>query len=342
MQTSSADTLRTLLTPLSWVYGLGVRARNLGFRRGMLAIRKLSKPVISVGNLTLGGSGKTPCAMHLARTGLKRGMWPVILTRGYRGTAPGTCAVSDGKQILLGPREAGDEAFLMARHLPGVPVIKCPDRYEGGLYAGERFRSDLFILDDGFQHQRLHREVNLVLIDDPARLIQDRLVPTGRLREPLSELRRADEIVITGQDMAQENSVRLAVLAGGVPLSTMTYAPDSVVNGGGEVLSVETLRKKKAVVFCGIASPERFRNTLMGLGVDVIEFRAFRDHHEYSDQDLARLQARARETGAEMVITTEKDLVKISDPEVWALRMTAALSGETLDRIFAAVQQGVS
>jgi len=327
--------LISILTPFSWLYALAITARNHGFRTGFLQVRKLPVPVISVGNLTLGGSGKTPCTMSLAREARRRGLRPVILTRGYKGSARGTCLVSDEDHVMLGPAEAGDEAYLLARELPGVPVVKCPDRYDGGMHAFQRFGNDLFILDDGFQHRKLHRDVNLLLIDGPATLLRERLLPAGRLREPLSALKRADEIILTSEPAGTESL--MTSLCAATPVSFMTFTPRSIRNVSGDSMPLDSLYKRKVLAFCGIANPERFRKTLKDLSVDVIEFRTFRDHHGYSDEEIQGLLQTAARVGAERVVTTEKDLVKCRTSHIWALHMKAELSEEMLERVFSRV-----
>jgi len=330
--------LNRLLLPFSWVYGVILSGRNAAYAHDILPIHRLPVPVISVGNLTLGGSGKTPCVMFLAQESRKRGLKPVILTRGYKGKVRGVHIVSDGKTLLLGPEDAGDEAYLMARLLSGVPVVKCPDRIAGGLHAHDRFQNNLFILDDGFQHRRLDRDVNIVLIEAPSVLTSERLFPAGRLREPRTALHRADEIIFTWEGASGALAAEFD-LPHDRPVSVMTYRPFLLVNRSRASLPIDDLQDKRVVAFCAIANPDRFRTTLETLSAAVIEFHTFRDHHIYSEREIRDVLRSAREAGADLVITTEKDLVKIQSDEVWALRMTAELPSETLDRIFA--QAGV-
>jgi tetraacyldisaccharide 4'-kinase len=292
---------------LAALYGAIVRRR-----RARLATphrqRHLSHPVISVGGLTVGGSGKTPVVASLARLLQAMGERPVILSRGYarRRPADGVVVVSDAAGVLVPTAESGDEPQMLGRALPGVPVMVCPDRYVAGRLAERRFGATVLLLDDGFQHLALARDVD-VLVVSPADL-DERLLPFGRLREPIETARAADAVVLTGPgDDTSEVAARLgvtpafrAVVRYGVLAHVAPFGRPAVLPPGARVAAV-----------AGIARPGRFFEALGARGYEVAATRAFRDHHAYSARDLRRLAAWARETGADALVTTEKDAVRI-------------------------------
>ena len=197
--TGSADCIfMVLLTLLSFVYALILQLRVLVYKAGLLRSFRLPCPVISVGNLTVGGTGKTPMTLYLARWFMDRGKRVVILSRGYGGSLEGTIRiVADGSTILLSPGDAGDEPYLLANSLPGVMVVIGSDRYQAGCLALERLNPDIFILDDGFQHLRLKRDLNLLLLDCEKPFGNGRTLPAGILREPVSAIERADLVIFT-------------------------------------------------------------------------------------------------------------------------------------------------
>lgn len=298
-------------------------------RRALARQKRLPCRVISIGNITVGGTGKTPAAIALAREAQRRSHAPVILTRGYRGTAAGPCFVTTGSGPLLSPEEAGDEPYLMARRLSGVPVVKGPDRYRSGVFALDNRGKNppergagggtLFLLDDGFQHVRLFRDMDIVLIDAEDPFGGNRLLPFGRLREPLAALERAQIIVVTKSGMRMDgrgaaiertlNTVRehnrkaLLYIADHLPVT----AADR--EGGEQPLSI--LSGKKVFGFCGIGNPASFSKTLRDTGAEVAGFSPFRDHHRYTAADISGIARQAAALQCEWIVTTEKDIIKI-------------------------------
>jgi tetraacyldisaccharide 4'-kinase len=257
--------------------------------------RRLSHPVVSVGNLSVGGSGKTPVVAALARLLQQRGERPVILTRGYkrRDATEGVLIVSDRERVLEPVERSGDEPQLLARMLPGVPVLVGADRYLAGVLAQKHFGATVSILDDGFQHVQLERDIDLLLVsaDD----LSDRVVPVGRLRESLETARLADALLVTG---TQDNVVMVAS-ALKHPTAFRVETKYGAASGA-----------QRVVAFAGIARPERFFNALRSLGYEVARELTFPDHHWYTARDILRIQAAARETGATLTITTGKDAVR--------------------------------
>lgn len=292
--------------------------------------KRLPSKVISVGNLTTGGTGKTPCTIALAKEARSRGLKPIILTRGYKGTAHGPVFVSRGEGPLLTVQEAGDEPFLMATKLFGVPVVKGADRFAAGLHAIEHLApagwdaaSTVFILDDGYEHWGLHRDKDILLIDSTNPFGIGRLLPLGRLREPLAAMARADCIVLTRVTDDQAARERIASLITLIrrhnPNASLFQAgqgPVSCRTVSGGPLPEGWLRGKRVYAFCGLGNPDSFTKTLISEGVVVSGRRAFRDHHAYSAADLASVAAAAGQAGAEWIVTTEKDIIKLPEHDV--------------------------
>lgn len=293
------------------IYYLGYRLkRNRDFKKQ----KTLPRPVISVGNLTVGGTGKTPAVMRLAEEAMGRGFFPVILTRGYKGRINKPCFVGKGDGPLLSPEEAGDEAFLMAKRLKGVPVIKSADRYEGGCLALETFRDAermIFILDDGYQHFRLFRDVDILLIDGMNPFGNRRLLPVGRLREPLEAIRRADIIVTTGSPTIPEPLLREIRNYNDGPVFSSRHRPSFFCTLNGRTIPLKELSGKSVIAFCGIGNPESFKRSIIETGAGLRDIVVFRDHHRFTSHDLKRIERIARRYGADWIITTEKDIIKI-------------------------------
>lgn len=302
--TSSSAVLR----PLSLLYGFGMQVRNALYDRGIFTVHRVPLVVVSVGNIEAGGTGKTPFTMALARELAKRGRKVSILTRGYRGSLKGPVIVRAGHRA----EEVGDEALLMARS-SNVPVIKSPDRVNGALFALVHLGSEIVILDDGFQHRRLHRDLDIVLVSRD--VTHERLLPEGPLREPSSSLTRARFVI------AMKGALYPGLIA--------DLRPDCLVDALGEATSTDMLAGKKALAFCAIGKPSHFFAMVKGLGSEV-EPIPFKDHHCYCRDDIAQIMDRA--AGRDLVITTEKDLVKIDpawfgslSPRLFAVRVTLEL-----------------
>lgn len=326
------------MNPLEILYYAGYSFKK---RLSFAYRRRLPCHVISIGNITVGGTGKTPAVIAIAEEALKRGFSPVILTRGYRGSAKGPCLVSASKmpvsfkggpsKIIYTSADAGDEPVLMAGRLKGVPVIKSASRYEGGIFAiqyliptvGTPF---LFILDDGFQHWGLQRDVDIVLIDGINPFGNRKLLPVGILREPLGELKRADIFVITkcGRDGGPEKSgsflggneelaLELRNACPEKPVYFSGYDVVGAVNKGGSEYAPEALRDKRVFAFCGIAHPESFNRTLSSLSIRPAGFKAYRDHHFYTPSDVKNLERQAKELQCAFMLTTEKDMIKLKE-----------------------------
>lgn len=285
--------------------------------------KKLPSKVISIGNITVGGTGKTPAAIAVAEEAKRRGFNPVILTRGYKGSIKGPVFVTEGNGPLLSADEAGDEPVLMANKLEGIPVVKCADRYTGGMFAIQHFQSQisnlkspiLFILDDGFQHWRLHRDKNIVLIDIGNPFGNRKLLPFGRLREPLKSLQRADIIVLSKHSRSPDvnkkvfNEIRKYNPAS--PIFFSEHKPVSCRLLSGERKPLSLVSGKKLFGFCAIANPKSFEETISSAGAELAGFESYRDHYRYKSSDIMKIKENAGKCGADWIVTTEKDIIKL-------------------------------
>ncbi len=304
------------LSLLSFFYGLALKIRLFLFHCGIFHMRTLPCKVISVGNITLGGTGKTPFVCLLAEIVRGKGYATAILSRGYKGSfRKGVGVVSDGEKIRMNAREAGDEPFLLAATLPDVPVLVGKERWISGRHAVDRFRSQVVILDDGFQHLGVKRDLNLLLIDSIRPFGNSHLFPRGILRESLGEISRADAIVLTkggSSDNIKKLKRKIHSVFENLPVFRVDYKPVSIrVAGKNQNLSVESLQDRKILAFAGIATPESFRQTLIGLNTRIIYFESFPDHYSYRSGDIERLWKKGEDLGAEALVTTEKDWVRL-------------------------------
>lgn len=294
------NAVRRLLLPFSMAYSSAMRLRNLAYDRVPALVRRADIPVISVGNLTVGGTGKTPMVVDVVSRLRAMGRRPAVLTRGYKGTAD----------------RPADEVLELREALPGIPVIVDPNRVAAANEATRSHGADCAVLDDGFQHRRLARDLDIVLIDALDPWGGDRVLPAGRLREPWSGLRRADALVITRAnqaDTAQVDAIE-ARLRRVVPDKTIWQAGvevASIVDLDGWPQPAATLNGRRVFVVCGLGNPATFRRLVEALGAGVVGQRVFHDHHHYSVPDVACIDADAQRVGADYVVTTRKDWVKL-------------------------------
>jgi tetraacyldisaccharide 4'-kinase len=303
------------LRAASLPYGLAVRLRNAAYQRGWLHSERVSVPVVSVGNLTAGGTGKTPCVEYVARfyRGLDRRV--AILSRGYG---------SEGGR--------NDEALVLEENLPDVPHLQGADRIALAHTAIEELESEVLVLDDGFQHRRLARDLDLVLVDTTLPWGHGHLLPRGLLREPRSSLRRAGVILLTRCDQAaaeQRERLRQTIgrIAPDVPVIETSHRPTELSNPDEERAPLELLREGPTAAFCGIGNPEAFRRTLLALGARPDAFRVYPDHHAYDHTDVEELRRWADSLApGTAIVTTQKDLVKLrlsrlGDRPLWCVRI---------------------
>jgi tetraacyldisaccharide 4'-kinase len=313
------------LAPLGAIYGAAMRARLALYRAGAFAVHKVDAPVISVGNVTAGGTGKTPLVEWLARTCAREGRRVCVLTRGYgRVDERQRIVVSDGERVLADARAGGDEPLLLAESLRGLAaVVADADRVAAARWARTEFGSDLFILDDGFQHLRLARDLDIVTVDATAPWGGGHLLPRGRLREPLTGLTRADCVVITRAEHARDLAslrAETAQLSGGRPIfiaRTRTISVRPLGTEGAAAPSASLPLAQPVAAFCAVGNPQAFFAQARGANIELSFTRAFSDHHNYVQTDVDALTRAATETGARAFVTTAKDAVKLR-----ALRFT--------------------
>lgn len=311
------------LAPLSALYGVVVRARTALYRRGTLKSVRLDAPVISVGNITAGGTGKTPLVAWLARAVAREGRRPCVLTRGYgRKDERVRVVVSDGERLLADAATGGDEPRLLAEALLGTAsVVSCADRAGAGHWALEHLGAEVFILDDGFQHLRLARDLDIVTVDATSPWGGGRLLPRGRLREPPSELRRANCVVITRADLAGDVRVtreKIVRLTGGRAAVLEARARTSRVrrlDAGAEIEFENVAPPSPVAAFCATGNPHAFFAHLRNDGREPVYARAFPDHHAYTQGDVDGLAREAERGGARALLTTAKDAVKLRELE---------------------------
>jgi len=309
------------LTPLwlaSHCYHGVVAAHYASYAYGVRRRQQLPCRVISIGNLTLGGTGKTSLTIWMARWYQQHGWRVAVLSRGYGAylTTP-FCVVSEGAGPVLDWRAVGDEPYLLADSLPGVPVLIGKDRYQSGRYACDHFGTQVAILDDGFQHYALQRDLDMVLLDASNPFGHGTLFPRGTLREPLHALRRADAIILTRVEMAEP---RLSALCQQLrrwhahqPVYYMTMVAEALCRGETCIPDGLTwLRQRRVVAFAGIGNPQAFASTLAQLGSDVVALLVFPDHHPYSAADWQAIVDLACQRHAACLVTTEKDAVRLA------------------------------
>lgn len=297
-------------------YGSAVAVRNLLFDRGIKPAIRVGVPVVSIGNLTLGGTGKTPCVEYVARYYRELGRQAAILSRGY--------GVEAGRN---------DEAMVLEENLPDVPHLQGRDRAALAVAAMEELESDLLVLDDGFQHRRLARDLDIVLVDATQPIDRDYLFPRGTLREPVSSLRRANTILLTRCDQAEPNDLdrmrtRFRSRFPNTVLAECDHAPLELIRAETDSVPITTLQGQRVGGFCGIGNPTAFRQTLESLGTELAAFRTFPDHHAYSRADVEDLTrwANTLPTGS-WLVTTQKDLVKLRIPDLAGIPLYALRIG---------------
>jgi len=297
---------------LSLPYGGAVRTRSFLYSLQWLKTRTLPCPVISVGNITVGGTGKTPLVMALAKRLMAKEIAVAILSRGYKRTKTSESVVSDGKTIFLSPEASGDEPFLMAKACRGTSVLVGKNRFVNGRLALQRFGVKGLILDDGYQHLPLYRDINILLIDSHIGFGDRHLLPRGILREPLSQLRRADLFLLTkaeDPETYQPLEKEIYEIHPGAQVFHSYYEPVSLVGPQEEQEELHSLKVKKILALSGIAHPADFSSMLRKCGMKIVREAIFPDHHFYTTKDLSYIEDKAK--GADGIVTTEKDMVKL-------------------------------
>jgi len=329
---------KLLLLPLwlvSLVFGWMVSLRVRRWRAGGRA-RRVQAEVVSIGNLTVGGAGKTPVAIHITRFLREAGVRTAVLSRGYGRTSDGLVEVADSERVLTDAARGGDEPLLLARSCPGVPVVVARDRASAAEHAVARFGAQVVVLDDGFQHLRLHRGLDVVVLDATAPYGNGYLLPRGPLREGREALRRAGLVWISKADQASAQDVDVLraealALTGREPV-VAAYRVVDVLDGGGGSLGPTALQGCRVLLVAGLARPGSFRRTLESCGATVVAEMVFPDHHRFTEQEITNILSRTRAAGADALALTEKDAVRLPslDSEVRVVRIESKiLSGES-------------
>lgn len=322
-ETKQEKLLNSLLAPASALYFLGTFSRLKGYQSKLLKQKKIKGvPVVSIGNLTVGGTGKTPITIDLARSMIRFGLKVAVLSRGYkRQSSEKVLVVSDGRRVLVDAQQAGDEPFLIASSVSGLVVIVANDRYEGARLAANDYGCDAIILDDGFQHLKLARDFDVLVYDyndDPEQL---QLLPAGRLREPLASISRADCLVVSKlpENPCPKRMAAIRTMANrfkpDIPILNCRFEADRLhrVYTNQKVTVTTRGEGTRVYAFCGIARPEGFFKHLNESGCFIVGKETFPDHHWLSEQELKKLRANFEKSGAQFIVTTEKDRVRLPE-----------------------------
>ena len=319
---------KTLLTPASAAYFIGSLMRLQGYRNGLLKREQVEIPVISVGNITCGGTGKTPVTIDLAQRFVLAGVKVGILSRGYkRQSKDATLVVSDGAGNFANCADSGDEPYLIAKRVPKAVVLVGSNRRASANLAVSHYNCQVLILDDGFQHLAVHRDADLVLIDYNDEPANDSLLPAGRLREPLSALSRSTSLVITkipdNYDSSKLERLEkfLSSYASEQTISKCRFTPSQLVSPTCVMLQADALKGNSIVAVSALARPEPFHKLLRERGANLVDTLSWPDHHWYSDDDMKRIEAAGER--ADLVVTTEKDMVKMKPSERLAEKLYA-------------------
>jgi len=323
---------------LSYLFSGIAQLRFWLYRHRILHDQPLGCLVVVVGNLTVGGTGKTPVVEKFARALQERGRKVAILSRGYKSKAPPVWKkwwwalthaaepppriVSDGKQVLLDSEQAGDEPYMLARNLPGVIVLVDKNRVKSGAYAIRKFGCDTLVLDDGFQYLPLKGQLNLLLVDKTNPFGNGHLLPRGILREPIKHLRRASYVFLTKSNGERDAELEATIQKynPGVDVIECAHQPQYLQRFGlMERQPLSFLKGRRVLAFCGIATPESFEKFLRDLGAVIVARERFLDHYRYAEEDFVELTALAKKEGAECLVTTEKDAVRIPHDRTWDL-----------------------
>ena len=331
------SSFESLLYFVSIVYHGLVKLKAAIYKRSIIKSKRLPCKVISIGNITAGGTGKTPMTVYVAELIQRLGYEVAVISRGYKGELEKTGGiVSNGKTVLMDPEKAGDEPFMLAGRLKNIPVLVGKNRFEAGIQAVKKFNPDVIVLDDSFQHLKLKRDINLVLLDSKCPLGNSHLLPRGILREPPSSLLRSDAVILTRYGLASEIEVEesltgLKEFIQSKPIFKTSHAPYAYIVKKGNFVPFESISKisflydfdflidRRVLAFAGIARNDDFLNTVGSFKCDITDFLEFEDHHRYSDNDLKRICSLAEKENVEYLVTTEKDYARIANRTKWLI-----------------------
>lgn len=313
--------------------------RNAAYDHRVFTVYRPPVPVIAVGNLTVGGTGKTPIVAWIAAYLASQHVRTAILSRGYGRSSHGVRIVSDGHRLLADAREGGDEPVQLARSFPDLPVVVGESRSDAAREALSRFAPDVLLLDDAYQHRAIARDMNVLVVDGSRDLAADALLPAGRRREPLAAIGRATVVVFTHPDAATgrvdgEATVRRWFSG---PVLTCTRAIGSFTDAAGQVVDGAQVKQGRSLLVSGIGHPERFERDIRALGIDVTGHLRYRDHHRFTLDEVRAMTAAARQADARRIVTTEKDMVRLMSVP-GAMEMLATAVAVTAAQLVVTVQ----
>lgn len=297
------------MLPLSFLYSIIIFIRNLFYDIRVFGVNRVNVPVISIGNITAGGTGKTPVIEYLVNYFKRKNIKVAVISRGYKRNTKGTLVVSDGSSIIAKPEQAGDEPYQIAVRFQEAVVIVDENRFRGAKLAVEKYKPEVILLDDSFQHRRIHRDLDIVLIDVTKPPHKEYMLPAGLRREPLSSLKRTNVLLFT----RWEDEIKFDVSKYKVPVTgKICFVPSRLVKfDNSEIINADELMNKSCTAFCGIGNPDSFGIILKGLGFKVTSIRIFPDHHYYSTKDLELIK-KDFSSKAEIIVTTEKDYIRLT------------------------------
>tara|TARA_B100001750_G_scaffold92937_1_gene73321 strand:- start:721 stop:1767 length:1047 start_codon:yes stop_codon:yes gene_type:complete len=337
---------RFVLFPLALFYWATVFWRNVLYNYKFFISRKLPTKIISVGNITTGGTGKTPAVIYLAKNLLEKNYSIAILSRGYGRKTAGTQLVTDGKNTVNDWRNFGDEATLMSQKLKGVPIVVDENRYRGGLLLIDKFKPDIIILDDGFQHRSLERDVDIVLLNCQDQREEHKMIPYGKLREPRRHLNRADMLILTKTNLI-EPSAYLKRLTDKFkpPTYNSSVCCNKLLTSNDQTMMID--ENISVLAISGIADTQSFHKTLERAGINVCETITFIDHHNYVQKDIDEILNKAQNCNADIIVTTEKDMVKLKNYDfdkfmLYSLEIEFQIDIQSEQKLFDIIERKIS
>lgn len=310
--------INIILLPPFLIYLFIVTIRNYLYDTKIFKSTKLPCKIISVGNITVGGTGKTPVVIAIAKFLQQQNKSVAILSRGYGRKSTGTQLVTDGKTNPANWETVGDEPMLMAKHLSDIPVVVDENRIRGGKYLINKFHPEIIILDDGFQHRKIYRDIDIVLVNSNISKINNRIFSFANFREPWKSLKRAHIIFLTKSNFGPPSKKLQAKLKTiGLPLFKTNIIPSLyLLDNKNNKIDIDYFSGKTALLFSGIGDPESFTKTVQNLNIRILDSINFKDHKNYSKSDIKRIRNKYIKTGADVILTTEKDFLKIGETDL--------------------------
>ena len=336
LKDNSNNYRRFIFYPLSLLYQIALFIRKSLYKIHFLETKSLPCKIISVGNITAGGSGKTPTVEYIPRLLQSKGKKVGIISRGYRRNSKNTLIVTDGKTKPKRWVTFGDEPYLLAQKLDNVPIIVGKSRYEAGAKMIENFNPDIIIIDDGFQHISLSRDLDIVLVNSKDTQDTHKLIPAGLLREPISNLSRANLVVLTKTNIHKPTDYLINIIKNikCPTINNKIELDDILLNNNGKSYDLEIINSKNVYIFSALGDHEGFEKTMKNTKAIIVGHDKYPDHYIYTSDDLKKIEKNARKNGAHFIITTEKDLVKIKNyngkMDIYAVRMNMIFEPEDI------------